>query len=275
MILTLRFRPILIAGIILAPILSLASPEYYTIAEAKNFVTPAQMPSMLSLLNDEFQSDKANEVNLLSWVEHRDPLEQADAPYNRAQHFGSWQNDNSDGLCYNTRAQVLIRDSQTPVTFKQPRNCSVESGTWADPYSGEVFTDASKVQIDHFVPLKNAYISGGWKWNRQQRCIYANFMANNFHLVAVSGHENMVKRDKSPADYLPPNSDFVCSYLDNWLKVKAIWKLVMVPREAEAIHSALRSFGCEQRSMVLSETELRKQRRQLSEITSICSRYKE
>ena len=52
---------------------------------------------------------------------------------------------------------MLIEESLTPVTFKTEKGCRVVSSSWLGAYSGNVFTDASKLDIDHLVPLKEAH----------------------------------------------------------------------------------------------------------------------
>jgi len=67
-----------------------------------------------------------------------------------------------DKDCQNTRHEVLLEESLAPVTFKTSKNCRVVSGNWLGAYSGKVFTDASQLDIDHLVPLKEAHESGGY-----------------------------------------------------------------------------------------------------------------
>ena len=43
------------------------------------------------------------------------------------------------------------------------------SGSWNDPYSGETITDASQLDIDHLVPLREAHESGGHVWGADKR----------------------------------------------------------------------------------------------------------
>ena len=71
-----------------------------------------------------------------------------------------WIDEDKD--CQNTRHEVLIEESLTPVTFKTDKGCRVVSGSWLGAYSGEIFTDASLLDIDHLVPLKEAHESGGF-----------------------------------------------------------------------------------------------------------------
>ena len=68
--------------------------------------------------------------------------------------------DEEDRDCQNARHEVLIEESLT-VAFKTDKGCRVVSGSWKDPCSGSTITDASQLDIDHLVPLKEAHESGG------------------------------------------------------------------------------------------------------------------
>lgn len=57
------------------------------------------------------------------------------------------------GAC-NTREEVLKRDGTGVVTDS---SCAATSGTWRSPYDGATWTAASDVDIDHMVPLANAW----------------------------------------------------------------------------------------------------------------------
>ena len=58
------------------------------------------------------------------------------------------------GAC-NTREVVLQRDGTGVV---QDSACAATSGSWKSPYDGATWTAASDVDIDHMVPLANAWI---------------------------------------------------------------------------------------------------------------------
>lgn len=66
----------------------------------------------------------------------------------------------TSGAC-NTREVVLARDGTSVV---QDSSCAATSGTWKSPYDGATWTAASDVDIDHMVPLSNA-----WKVSKMNR----------------------------------------------------------------------------------------------------------
>jgi hypothetical protein len=134
----------------------------------------------------------------------------------------------ADKDCQSTRQEVLIRDSDVPVTF-EPRTdgkqCRVATGQWTCPLTGQVITDPSKVDIDHMVALKDAHQSGGWGWDAQARQTYANDLNDPTHLRATSQYGNRSKRDKGPDEWLPPLASARCQYIQDWVKVKEGYEL--------------------------------------------------
>lgn len=76
----------------------------------------------------------------------------------------------TSGTC-DTREEVLKRDGTNVVTSS---SCSATSGMWVSPYDGATWRAASDVDIDHMVPLAEAWRSGAWAWTTSQRQTYAN-----------------------------------------------------------------------------------------------------
>lgn len=166
--------------------------------------------------------------------------------YNRVQQFGNWGDEDDDGR--DTRQEVLALESLVPVTWSD-NGKKVTAGLWYDPFTGKTFTAPliptasggkyAIVQIDHIVPLKEAYESGAKNWTQEKRESYANNLSNPGHLLAVHGPTNGSKGHKDPADWLPPNEDFHCAYVQMWSRIKKEWELAMDEAEFDAIATVL------------------------------------
>lgn len=133
-----------------------------------------------------------------------------------------WIDEDLDGL--NTRQEVLKNTSLVKPVIA---NGKVISGKWYDPYTGNYFTNTADLDIDHLVPLQNAYQSGGSNWSKEKKMKYANYLGDKYHLVAVSKDINRSKGSKSPVDWLPPNKKYQCEYVRNWYKIKTKWGLTI------------------------------------------------
>jgi len=146
--------------------------------------------------------------------------------------FGGWTDVRG---CQDTRATLLIRTTQLPVTFTNSGDCTVRAGRWLDPWSGTVTTLAHDLQIDHTVPLANAWRSGAWSWTRAQLVAYANDLADPDHLVPILAPENESKGDDGPDDWRPPLRSSWCRYALDWDRIKAKWRLTATASEWSAL----------------------------------------
>lgn len=251
--------------------------EYYTVSTLPSFdaapsthsVDPFQTAQEIFDAAASKVEIKAAVISLLRFDHHDDDYGNVGQPYNRKEHFGGWIRPSNDNSCLNTRGLVLVRDSKVPVQMNSA-GCTVRSGEWDEPYTGATVTEAAEIQIDHFVPLKNAYVSGAHKWNFQKRCLYANFLGNNFHLVSTDGHENMSKSDNTPEGYMPPNAAYRCQYLQQWLKVKLIWDLGLTPPEKLAVANLIRQNNCDVSQFQYSVGELQAQRQFMADNANLC-----
>lgn len=210
-------------------------------------------------------------LNLRNWILVSQPLQTPPDKYVRLKHFGSWLVGLGGNGCHNTRAQVLIRDSLVPVTFHENNPCSVEKGKWFDKSTQQVFWTARDLDVDHFVPLKNAYITGGWRWSPAKRCLYANFLGNDFHLVPLGASQNRSKAAQDPSGYMPPEKSHRCEYLRNWLLVKSIWRLALTPNEAKAIQEHIHQEECDPEAFRISKSFLEQQRKWIHRNLDLCS----
>ena len=158
--------------------------------------------------------------------------------------------DSYGSSCWNIRDEVLfrqavrvdtMRDREGDVTEKKDEACEITSGEWLDPYTGSTFTNPQDLDIDHFVPLGEAYASGGDAWNDDKRRDYANDLSYPLHLVAVSSSANSSKGAKDPFEWMPENEAYTCQYLYHWIDIKEEWGLGMDKKEANFIENELTS----------------------------------
>lgn len=210
-------------------------------------------------------------VNLLQFDFYQSPFPPSPEHYDRKHHFGTWVRDPRDHVCYDTRAKVLMRDSKQGVVYKQNNHCVVDSGLWQEPYTGQTHTQASTMQIDHLVPLKNAFTTGAWRWDWLHRCLYANYMGFPLHLVSADGSQNMRKGDHTPADWMPPNKVVACTYLASWLQVKIVWGLVLSRRESEGVQALARQLNCDARLFEVRSDFPVQQRQIIAQNLNLCA----
>ena len=95
--------------------------------------------------------------------------------------FKHWIDEDKDKC--DTRAEVLI--SEAVVKPKVDKKCKISGGKWLSAYDGKSVTNASQLDVDHLVPLAEAWRSGAWAWTSQQRQAFANDLADSRALIAV------------------------------------------------------------------------------------------
>jgi hypothetical protein len=148
--------------------------------------------------------------------------------------FRHWTDADGDGC--STRAEVLIIEARgTPQVGD---DCAV-SGSWRSAYDGIITTFPGTFDIDHVVPLKEAWDSGAWAWTPTLRERYANDLGDWRSLRAVTATSNRSKADKDPAQWLPPRIAFRCTYANDWIAVKTRWSLRVDPAERAALEDLL------------------------------------
>ncbi|MFE4535616.1 HNH endonuclease family protein [Streptomyces scopuliridis] len=141
------------------------------------------------------------------------------------------------GSC-DTREVVLKRDGSN---VQQNSSCAATSGTWYSEYDGATWSAASDVDIDHMVPLSEAWKSGANSWSTAQRQAFANDLTRP-QLIAVTDNVNQSKGDKDPAAWMPPRAAYKCTYVRAWVQVKYYYNLKVDSAEKSALQSTLN--GC-------------------------------
>lgn len=147
------------------------------------------------------------------------------------QRFPHWRN---TGKNCDVRDSVLERDGSD---IKRS-GCNVVGGRWESVYDNRTFTDPSDVDIDHTVPLANAWRSGANEWDDTQRGEFANDLTRP-QLIAVSASSNRSKGDQDPSQWKPANRSYWCEYAENWVTVKHHWQLSVTSAEKVALADML------------------------------------
>src|SRR5450631_651715 len=156
--------------------------------------------------------------------------------YDRGLFGQAWADVDHNGC--DTRNDVLRRDL-APYSLKPgTHGCLVLSGTLHDPYLGKTIAfvrganTSAAVQIDHVVPLSDAWQKGAQQWSTARRTALANDLLN---LLAVDGLTNQRKSDGDAATWLPPNKPYRCAYAARQIAVKAKYGLWVTGAERDAL----------------------------------------
>lgn len=141
--------------------------------------------------------------------------------------FPHWR---STGDNCDVRDTVLKRDG----TRIRTSGCNVVAGRWTSVYDGATFTDPAKVDVDHMVPLANAWRSGASTWTDDRRGDFANDLEHP-QLIAVSATANRAKGDQDPSTWKPQRTEIWCQYAQDWIAVKSQWRLSVTEAEKSAL----------------------------------------
>ncbi|HVU59368.1 MAG TPA: HNH endonuclease family protein [Candidatus Saccharimonadales bacterium] len=181
------------------------------------------------------QSDLAAAALATLAVKGRAPM----TGYDRTQFGGDWAD---IGGC-SMRDVILSRDL-TDVRTRSATDCTVLSGTLADPYTGKsirftrgVGTSAA-VQIDHVVAIGDAWQTGAQQLPRAAREQLYN---DPLELLAVDGPTNEQKGDGDAATWLPPNKAYRCRYIARQIAIKVKYHLWVTAAEHTAMAQILGS----------------------------------
>ncbi|NGO86261.1 HNH endonuclease family protein [Streptomyces sp. 196(2019)] len=155
--------------------------------------------------------------------------------YSRAK-FPHWA---SQGESCDTRETVLERDG---TDVERDDQCRAVAGKWTSVYDDKAFTEARDLDIDHMVPLANAWRSGARTWSQEKRKEFANDLARP-QLLAVSAATNRSKGDQGPDEWQPPSKAYWCTYSRAWVSVKASYELSVTEAEKETLTEMLDTCG--------------------------------
>jgi hypothetical protein len=152
------------------------------------------------------------------------------AGYARSQ-FKHWSDLDKNGC--NTRNDVILQEALEKPKVEAGCKIVKDTGKWYSAYDGLTVTNFSALDVDHMVPLAEAWDSGASKWDADKRQQYANDMGDPVSLIAVTAATNRSKSDQDPAEWLPAKD--VCTYIKNWVAVKIRWSLTVDDKELKVI----------------------------------------
>lgn len=185
-------------------------------------------------------------LKTIEYLEVRDYQDKG--TYNRSYFGAAWTDNNTaegGGNGCDTRNDILKRDlADVRYAPSDTKKCVVITGTLEnDPYTGRPInfrrgtSTSSAVQIDHIVPLKNAWVMGADTWTDVERVRFANDPKN---LLAVDGPANNGKSDKAADTWVvPDNPAFRCDYIALQVEIKSDYQLAVSPREKSAMVNVL------------------------------------
>jgi len=164
------------------------------------------------------------------------------AGYTRTAFGPAWSDDTSDPDGHNsclTRNDILARDL-TQVTYRSG-HCTVATGTLRDPYTGKTIhfvrgPKSAAVEIDHVVPLADAWVVGAAQMTAVQR---EDLAEDPLELLAVDGATNEAKGDDDASQWLPPATGYDCPYVARQIAVKSKYHLWITAAEKTAMQKIL------------------------------------
>lgn len=167
--------------------------------------------------------------------------------YDRGLFGPAWRDVDHNGC--DTRNDVLRRDLRDDVVKEGTHGCVLLRGTLNDPYTAETISfvrgagTSTAVQIDHVVPLSDAWQKGAQGWSATKRTAFAN---DSLNLLAVDGPTNQSKSDSDVATWLPPNKAYRCAYAARIVAVKVAYGAWVTAAERDALMKILLACPAEQ-----------------------------
>ncbi|MFF3843408.1 HNH endonuclease family protein [Streptomyces sp. NPDC001930] len=174
----------------------------------------------------------AEVLNLADAVGQIPVTDESRTGYERTK-FRHWNTGLDAGDGCNTRNEVLLAEATEAPNVAA--GCKLSGGEWLSYYDGQEVNDPAKLDIDHMVPLAEAWDSGASSWTAARREAYANDQDAPASLVAVTARTNRSKADQDPREWMPPLPDAHCRYIGEWVATKLRWGLAADQGEADAL----------------------------------------
>ncbi|MFD7731268.1 HNH endonuclease family protein [Kitasatospora phosalacinea] len=241
----MRVRPALAAVLAAAAAAALLAVPAHAASSSATTAVPGTAP--LAAAGQHRAVGEQVTTTLREAIDALPVAEESREGYERTK-FRHWIDADKNGC--STRAEVLVAEAAS-APFVGAK-CSLSGGVWVSPYDDMVLQDAKALDVDHMVPLAEAWDSGASAWSAAERQAYANDLDEPRALVAVSAKSNRSKADKDVAEWLPPAADYRCTYLTDWTAVKTRWGLSVDQVEADALRRLAAACPDEQLTVTLA-----------------------
>jgi hypothetical protein len=208
-------------------------------------------PAISSTTSTSITADETTSTSALTPAATTDPeavpdlaaLQINDNPVSTAGYrrelFPTWLDFDNDGC--DTRQEVLGEEAQGPAQrgSYDGRCAAIIAGRWTSIYDGIQATDPGDLDVDHLIPLAEAWRSGAHAWDAERRARFANHLDDPDHLIAVTASSNRSKGDRPPNEWRPPERASWCRYATAWIRVKITWGLTATTAERDALGQML------------------------------------
>lgn len=146
------------------------------------------------------------------------------------------------------RNEYLIaknHDQRLRLDYTPEGECrlTVGTGQWDDHYARTSLRDADGIQVDHVVPLREAWDAGASTWTRSER---RKFSTDPLNLRITTSSTNGRKKDLPVYDYAKwaPEGFRLCEYAKQYASVKAEYALTFTEREIDFYAELAGNGGC-------------------------------
>jgi hypothetical protein len=130
------------------------------------------------------------------------------------------------------RDVVLIDRSIEPITLSTDYK-HILAGKWICFFSGDTITEPKNISVITLVSTREAWRSGGNRWNTKKKNKFSNYLDYEKHLIVIKKKLAYERKSREPTLWLPEINK--CGYLNEWTSIKSWWGLSMDRYEKKKI----------------------------------------
>ncbi len=145
-----------------------------------------------------------------------------------------------DEVLYSQSAKgsVKLVDKDRKEVKNKATACSIKSGTWVDPYTGNKIKDKEDATVDFIIPIDVVNSSGGSDWTSEKKREYSN---DTSALLVMSKKTQKEKGSKTIKDFSPKGKVEKCTLAKNYISVASKYSLNIDKKDKEALDKIITS----------------------------------